>query len=129
MESEKVKEIKKCFEERAKTRSWLLYKENDELVAICFADILTYINELESENQQLKNRIAELDNLVAEIYVAVKNSTKETEELLKREIPKFLTNFAERLKEEIPAESTFEYLGYNGVIEVIDETLKEFIGK
>lgn len=188
MEIEKVKEIKKHFEERAKTGSCLLCKENDELKVIYFADILTLINDLESENerlnnelkkykmdwlngekmhlqaemeetefellcankllkeltkenQQLKDRIAELGNENAELKVDLKNSIdmqkqmldgfktviKEVEENIAREIPNLLKQFAEMLKEKAV------YFGkhdceHNAVkVRTINETLKKFI--
>ena len=55
MESEKVKEIKKALEQNTKT--CLLYdfgKETECKVFQC-KDILTYINELESENEKIKD--------------------------------------------------------------------------
>lgn len=61
MESEKVKEIKKLIRYLADTygTSKCLGKPNKEL----FADILTLINELESENERLNKAL--VDNLEA----------------------------------------------------------------
>lgn len=157
-ESEKVKEIKTYFEESSKIGGALLYKENDELKTIYFADILTLINELESENEKLANlleterivakqrssklekaehdrdrykkRIAELDDLVAEIYVAVENArkeTKEAEEYVKREISKLFTSFAERVKMEFYYH--FDELIPSIMSDKIDKILKELIGE
>lgn len=71
-----------------------------------------------------KDRIAELEKENIRLDKVVKHNQEliENGKLIASEE---LKQFAERLKEEIPAESTFEYLGYNGVMEVIDETLKE----
>ena len=52
MDSEKVKAIKKALEQNIK--SGLGYEDNDKFCNIMFADILTYINEMESENEELK---------------------------------------------------------------------------
>ena len=78
MNSEKVKEIKKALEDNAKYEHFdkLGYIDGYKCKTVTYADILTLINELESENdtlhtnlcewrkenQQLKNRIAELES-------------------------------------------------------------------
>ena len=78
MESEKVKEIKKVLEQNTKTCLIYDFGENTDCKVFQCKDILTYINELESENetllgsvktlvgsfcdqQSLKDRIAELE--------------------------------------------------------------------
>ena len=76
------------------------------------------IVDLTKENERLKNCIATLENKVYAkegYYNAVKDRALEV--------------FVQKIEAEIPDESTFGYLGYNGVMEIIDETLKEFIGK
>ena len=56
MESEKVKEIKKALEDNAnyKHHNKLGYIDGYKCKTVAFADILTLINELESENEMLK---------------------------------------------------------------------------
>ena len=77
MESEKVKEIKKALEDNANYEHYnkLGYIDGYKCKTVSYVDILTLINELESENdtlhtnlcewrkenQQLKDRIAELE--------------------------------------------------------------------
>jgi predicted nuclease with TOPRIM domain len=87
------------------------------------------------ENQQLKDRIAELEKENAELKVDLKKAidmqnefvqnletaTKEVEKNLAREIPNLLKQFAERLIEKKIK------LGDRFNIYDIDETLKEFI--
>ena len=127
MNSEKVKEIKKHFEERAKTRSCILCKENDELKVIYFADILTLINELESENEKLidkcgeqsvlwrnhfnsiyktaienyKNRIAELEKEIKGNAFYAKGYAQGIKNTYEVVVPNKLKQFAERLKEKV----------------------------
>lgn len=152
MESEKVKKIKKVIEmfaidnkEMTLFQSPVPQGESCE-ITIKYADILTLINDLEranerlkdsnknilfvnehvikqnddltKENQQLKNRIATLEyklDAKESYYNAVKDRALEV--------------FVQKIEAEIPDESTFGYLGYNGVKEVIDEKLKECLGK
>jgi hypothetical protein len=57
MESEKVKEIKKALEFQ---RDGLIYLENNCVEVVYCKDILTLINELESENEKLKQHKREL---------------------------------------------------------------------
>ena len=56
MNSEKVKEIKKALEDNAnyKHHNKLGYIDGYKCKTVAFADILTLINELESENERLK---------------------------------------------------------------------------
>ena len=57
MEIEKVKEIKKALEDHSIEK--LKYQDGIKIKEIDFISILTLINELESENNELKNIIAE----------------------------------------------------------------------
>lgn len=157
MNSEKVKKIKKVLEmfaidnkEMTLFQSPVPQGESCE-ITIKYADILTLINELESENKkqkqankkviniiysnneenkQLKERIDELEK-EKEILQGTKDRLTFADRIKIADNARVvtLTKFAEKLKEEIPDESTFGYLGYNGVKEVIDEKLKECLGK
>lgn len=59
MESEKVKEIKKALEDNAnyEHHDKLGYIDGYKCKTVTYADILTLINELESENERLLNGI------------------------------------------------------------------------
>ena len=61
MESEKVKEIKKALEENANYEYYnkLGYIDGYKCKTVAYADILTYINELESENDTLHTNLCE----------------------------------------------------------------------
>ena len=61
MESEKVKEIKKALEDNAnyEHHNKLGYIDGYKCKTVAFADILTLINELESENERLKILLAQ----------------------------------------------------------------------
>jgi chromosome segregation ATPase len=76
MESEKVKEIKTALE-RCKTQTQsdcrkCPYGENPRCLDLLIGNSLTYINELESENERLKtsefNSCQELDNASNQIH-------------------------------------------------------------
>lgn len=129
MESEKVKEIKKALECNADYEHYdkLSYIDGYKCKLVAYRDILTLINELESENENLsaivkaqkycvtpkhclevkalKDRIAELEN--TDYY---KKIEKKKEELLCKEyglikyekeiVGKYLKQFTERLKEK-----------------------------
>ena len=145
MESEKVKEIKKVLEE-GQFNTIKHHQHEGEPILISFADILTLINELESENELLRNakvvyetvdycyedlkkaekRIAELEKEIEETPSYAKgyaDGIKNTYEVV---IPEKLKQFAERLKEKY-GKSCSEY--YPMLIEMtsddIDELLKE----
>ena len=131
MESEKVKEIKE-----------LLLRKAKEYESQTLLDILTLINELESENELLRNakvvyenvdycyedlkkaekRIAELEKEIEENAFYSKgyaDGIKNTYEVV---IPDKLKQFAEMLKEKL-----FD-LGNIVNENDIDEILKEFLG-
>ena len=61
MESEKVKEIKEALEDNANYEhsNKLGYIDGYKCKTVAFADILTLINELESENERLKILLAQ----------------------------------------------------------------------
>ena len=148
MESEKVKEIKKAIQETIDG------KLSTEYLTVCeisccprldidklFTDILTLINELESENKQLLEeneslngswkmqlkKIAELEKEIEENAFYSKGYAQGIKNTYEVVVPEKLKQFAERLKSKdcsVPV--------YKGFILIedhaIDETLKEFIG-
>lgn len=57
MNSEKVKDIKKAIQDHSIEK--LKYQDGIKIKEIDFADILTLINELESENERLKTQLAQ----------------------------------------------------------------------
>lgn len=57
MDSEKVKEIKKALEVYCKENKGITILRGGEIQAIPYADILTLINELESENERLSKEL------------------------------------------------------------------------
>ena len=63
MESEKVKEIKKALEDNATREHYnsLWYMDDCKCITVFYADILTLINELESENERLENENYKLE--------------------------------------------------------------------
>ena len=93
-------------------------KDSNKNILFVNEHVIKQNDDLTKENERLKNRIATLERKVytkESYYNAVKDYT--------------LAVFVQKLKAEIPDESTFGYLGYNGVMEVIDEKLKECLGK
>ena len=112
MNSEKVKEIKKALEDNANYEHYdkLGYIDGYKCKTVTYADILTYINELESENKSLQD-------LCNKTY---ENLTKEIDRLEKEKTEQ-LKQFAERLIDKKIK------LGESFNIYDIDETLKEFI--
>lgn len=141
MESEKVKEIKESLQQEIHLTEYVdsAYSENVSLDLL--KDVLTLINELETENerlmklqsrggcrvaelgienQQLKDRITELETEDA----LIKNSVvmrdyKTLEEMSNNKVKQF----AERLKEEL---GSVDLIRGWAVKVFIDETLKEY---
>ena len=141
MESEKVKEIKKVLEVCDKKNRGITILCGGEIQVIPYADILTLINELESENERLqrdyvvkaydklraenkklKDRLAELEKEIKENAFYSKGYAQGIKNTYEVVIPDKLKQFAERLKEKIT-------VWYPSTIEAIDETLKGFIEK
>ena len=149
MEIEKVKEIKKALEDHSIEK--LKYQDGIKIKEIDFISILTLINELESENNELKNIIAkeqeacveceleqswelfardkEIDRLRAESK-RFENNMKSVLEIEKKNVVK---EFAEKLKQAI-CDNTYPYFDKNGKpvniwntdgFDKIDELLKE----
>lgn len=152
MESEKAKKIKKVLEQNTNTCLSYDFEKNTEFKIFQCQYILDYINELESENERLRNakvvhetvdycyedlkkaenRISELEkenkenNSYAKGYA---DGIKNTYEVV---VPDKLKQFAERLKEK--AIRRQEFIGELAIDDVeyvkvkdIDKTLKEFI--
>lgn len=148
MNSEKVKEIKECLEEFKDDRIGY-YTNGIDRFMLTKEDTLALINELENENerlmklqarggcrvaelgienQQLKDRIAELEN--TDYY---KEIERKKEDLLCKEYGlikyeketagKYLKQFAERLKEKL---GSVDLIRGWAVKVFIDETLKEY---
>lgn len=104
-----------------------------EIQSISYADILTYINELEkcskkwqkicadevTLNKTLKDRIAELEYGIAKSMLGCEFLPECTNEKLKQ--------FAERLKEESAFYRNGERITDMVTFDTIDETLKEFL--
>ena len=165
MNNEKVKEIKKALKFQ---RDGLMYLENNCAEIVYCKDILTLINELESENerlgdeldlqkmadkaykynmacengkqikqiselkeenQQLKDRIAELEKENVIRQNLINDFSEENERLYndihKKELP--LKQFAERLKEHPIMKIYSLHNACERIPKAIDETLKEFI--
>ena len=119
MGSEKVKEIKKALEDNAnyEHHNKLGYIDGYKCKTVAYADILTLINELESENKRLNKAIN-----------SVQKGFDNGEFISKDCQTKTLKQFAERLKEQM---NVREYMGVKykqGVFSEndIDETLKEY---
>ena len=161
MESEKVKEIKKALEDNAnyEHHNKLGYIDGYKCKTVAFADILTLINELESENELLRNakvvyenvdycaedlkkaqdRIAELEKEIEENAFYSKGYAQGIKNTYKVVIPEKLKQFAERLKEEfiksaniqdsITAKKLFRDICPVKVEKVLKKTLKGFINE
>ena len=106
MESEKVKEIKKALEDNAnyKHHNRLGYIDGYKCKTVTYANILTLINELESENEKLnKALVANLDAYRdgftdgANLNNKVENKWKEENQQLKDKVTE-LESENERLK-------------------------------
>ena len=160
MKSEKVKEIKKALEENANYEHYdkLGYIDGYKCKTVAYADILTYINELESENERLR---LERDVLIGKKIVEKQKYDKalimkiDIQEQLKNRIAELeienkslqdlcnktyedLTKEIDRLEKE--NKIVKEMLSKYGVciitdadsitgVDNIDETLKEFINE
>lgn len=159
MESEKVKEIKKALEVYGNENKGITILRSGEIQSISYADILIYIkelekcsekwqklcadevalnktfrdkiNELESENERLKeeNRILSDNDTLLEMVALL---SKETDILLNRiaklekENGKQLKQFAERLKGKFE-HCVGDIYHADTIDERIDETLNEFL--
>lgn len=157
MESEKVKEIKKGLEVCNGGCTEACPYHNLGCMNDLSEYALNLINELESENErlQLENKVLLGKEIVKKemhenqviAKINIEEQIKQENERLKNRIAtleykldakesyynavkdRALEVFVQKIEAEIPDESTFGYLGYNGVMEVIDEKLKECLGK
>ena len=75
MESEKVKEIKKALEDQSIEK--LKYQDGIKIKEIDFISILTLINELESENERLKDEVKVRQGFIYGIKEFTERSTIE----------------------------------------------------
>jgi hypothetical protein len=147
MESEKVKEIKKAL---AQNSGYIhFFNEYEVLDDVAYTDILTLINELESENETLRNakvvyetvdycaedlrkaqdRIAELETEIKENAFYSKGYAQGIKNTYEIVVPDKLKQFAERLKETAYKSTDWSHGEHPLVVEVdyIDEVLEEFI--
>ena len=134
MEQEKIKEIKKALQDCASNEiaNKLPYIDDHKCKAVAFADILTLINELESENEKLKQHKRELQGGQQDLIKRVAELENEKKEHSKK---KFLRGwklgieeFSERLKDKF--EHCVGDIYYADTIdERVDETLKEVINE
>lgn len=121
MESEKVKEIKEALKQN--DDSGILYEVDYKKRTCKFIhheDILTLINELESENERLKTQLAQANAGIVNCSgcrLVELNAVRE---------------FAEKLKEKVlnycgtEEENHYYDVSKEGACEEIDETLKEY---
>ena len=153
MNSEKVKEIKKALQDHSIEK--LKYQDGIKIKELDFFDILTYINELESENERLskenfvlyRDRFTkkELDDISAcRVTKATQALKEQLDELLNRKIePKIfhchadalqtcpkvqqaVKEFAEKLKKRLNL-GLYEWQYAEVDSKTIDGLLKEFI--
>ena len=120
MESEKVKGIKESLQQEIHLTEYVdrAYAENVSLDLL--KDILTLINELESENEWLKTQLAQANAGIVNCSgcrLVELNAVRE---------------FAEKLKEKVlnycgtEEENHYYDVSKEGACEEIDETLKEY---
>ena len=152
MESEKVKEIKKALEENANYEYYnkLGYIDGYTCKTVAYADILTYINELESEIEILKiqNKNLEIafDRLEAEnerlnerlkqVLLSI-DTVKEMNAMcnIDEQRKQAVKEFAEKLKNKIKTECnpygkpTFDYDTSIAIMHYIDKLVKEMVGE
>ncbi len=114
MESEKVKNVKKALKQNIKTGIGFLDEKEDKMFFVSIADILTLINELESENsyqkehielwfkknEEKKKRIAELEKEIEENAFYSKGYAQGIKNTYEVVMPDKLKQFAEMLKEK-----------------------------
>lgn len=94
---EKVKEIKKALVQNSKSGALGFLDENRLMRSVKCTDILTYINELEEENERLERRN---ENLINKRYEEFENfgiQWENDENNKKRKTNKYLKNFSMEL--------------------------------
>ena len=115
MESEKVKEIKECLEE-FKDDKIGYYTNGINRFMLTKEDILTYINELESENERLKH-LREVDNKTMTTLRQANNELNECMDEMQDRI-------AELEKENAILQGAKERLTFADRIELVDNAVK-----
>ena len=129
MESEKVKEIKKALEENANYEYYnkLGYIDGYTCKTVAYADILTYINELESENETLKFNIQETEKASFNINQMNGNLVIENQQLKDR-IAELEKDKEKWQRKAVNYYQRAKSYGIECIIDNdIDEILKEFI--
>ena len=108
MESEKVKEIKKALEDNANDseHTHLAYIEDYRVKLVAYRDILTLINELESENERLSKSDTSKEESSIEyynLYKDLKRKNKDLNELCELQRVSIAENFVKvnQLKDRI----------------------------
>ena len=119
MESEKVKEIKKVLEE-CELYTINHHQKEGKPIKISFADILTLINELESENDTLHTNLCEWRKENKQLKDRIAELEKEKTEQLKY--------FAGKVKEKALSHCrTINCYELKFIEETIDELLEEYV--
>jgi hypothetical protein len=123
MESEKVKEIKMWLFERCNCK---LLDTSYHWVGVTLGDILTLINELESENEAFKS-IGLNEEITVGEYLRemqrLKDRVAELEKENKEQLKQFAERLIEKLKEKVNADNVDVFVE---CAKLSDETLKEF---
>ena len=120
MNSEKVKEIKESLQQEIHLTEYVDMAYAETVSLDLLKDVLTLINELESENERLKTQLAQ-----ANAGIVNCSGCKFVEINAVRE-------FAERLKDKVKnfcgteEENHYYDVSKEGACEEIDETLKEY---
>lgn len=123
MESEKVKEIKKALEDNAnyEHHNKLGYIDGYKCKTVAFADILTLINELESENETIKLNIQETEKASFNINQMNGNLVIENQQLKDR--------IAELEKENALIKNSVAMRDYKTLEEISNNKVKQFAEK
>ena len=82
MKSEKVKEIKEALQDHSIEK--LKYQDGIKIKELDFFDILTYINELESENERLNKSDTSKEESSIEYYNLYRDFKRENQKLKDR---------------------------------------------
>ena len=131
MSNEKMKEIKESLQQEIHLTEYVdgVYAENVSLDLL--KDVLTLINELESENERLKDEITDSENEKRQLCKAINSIQKgfENGEFVSKDCQtKILKQFAEKLKEKALSHCrTINCYELTFIETTIDELLKEFI--
>ena len=128
MESEKVKEIKKALEQMTKAKyDRFAYKDNDKFGIILYADILTLINELESENGELaKQNLGDKIVLSREEWGKCVDNENEAYYRGQHEAEVYYRNILIPRERQETAEKIIKWFKENSVCIPSDEYINEF---